>query len=81
VVNTGIETAGFGLVLGFLWFVWPPLVLLGAGLLLIAHANTRSGRGRLGAACGAAVAAARRAYTAAAAADSGERTVPLSRVA
>jgi hypothetical protein len=81
-VSNVLEALGFGLVLGFLWFVWPPLVLLGAGLLLIAHANTRgTGRGRLGAAIGAAVAAARRAYTAAAAADTGERTVPLSRVA
>jgi hypothetical protein len=79
-VDSVIEALGFGLVLSFLWFVWPPLVLLGAGLLLIAHANTRAGRGRLGTAIGAAYAAARRAYTAAAA-DSGERTVPLSRVA
>ena len=78
-MSTVLETTGFALVLGFLWFVWPPLVLLGAGVLLIAHANTRSGRGRLGTACGAALAAARRAYTAAA--DDGERTVPLSRVA
>jgi hypothetical protein len=57
------EVAGFGLILGFLWFVWPPLVLLGAGLLLVAYANTRSkSGGRLGAAIGAAVVAARRAY-------------------
>jgi hypothetical protein len=80
-VNNVLEALGFGLVLGFLWFVWPPLVLLGAGLLLIAHANIRTGRGRLGTAIGAAVAAARRAYTAAAADSSSERTVPLSRVA
>lgn len=59
------ETAGFGLILGFLWFVWPPLVLLGAGVLLVAYANTRSSSpGRLGLAAGAAWAAARRAYAA-----------------
>lgn len=59
-----IEVAGFGLMLGFLWFVWPPLVLLGAGLLLVAYANTRTRSGRLGIAAGAAWAAARRAYQA-----------------
>lgn len=59
------ELAGFGLILGFLWFVWPPLVLLGAGILLVAYANTRSSRpGRFGLAAGAAWAAARRAYAA-----------------
>jgi fatty acid desaturase len=58
------ELAGFGLVLAFLWFVWPPLVLLGAGILLVAYANTRSRSGRLGIAAGAAWAAARRAYLA-----------------
>jgi hypothetical protein len=59
------EVAGFGLILGFLWFVWPPLVLLGAGLLLVAYANTRGSRpGRVGLAVGAAWAAARRAYAA-----------------
>jgi hypothetical protein len=59
------ELIGFGLVIGFLWFVWPPLVLLGAGLLLVTWANTRSkSGGRFGLALGAAVAAARRAYSA-----------------
>jgi hypothetical protein len=58
------ELAGFGLVLAFLWFVWPPLVLLGAGVLLVAYANTRTHSGRLGIAAGAAWAAARRAYAA-----------------
>lgn len=58
------ELAGFALVLGFVYFVWPPLVLLGAGALLVAYANTRSKQGRLGVVVGAAVAAARRAYTA-----------------
>ena len=59
-----VELAGFGCVLAFLWFCWPPLVLLGAGVLLIAYANTRLSGGRIGAAVAAAVAAARRAYTA-----------------
>lgn len=64
-MNSAVETTGFALMLGFLWFVWPPLVLLGAGVLLVAWANTRSNRGgRLGLAVGAAVAAARRAYAA-----------------
>lgn len=61
-LNNVAEALGFGLILGFLWFVWPPLVLLGAGLLLVAWANTRTSSGRLGAAVGAAAAAARRAY-------------------
>ena len=58
------ELAGFALMLGFLWFVWPPLVLLGAGLLLVVFANTRSHSGRVGLAAGAAWTAARRAYAA-----------------
>ena len=65
-MNDLLEALGFLLVLAFLWFVWPPLVLLGAGILLVVGANTRkSGRGRIGAAVGAAVTAARRAYAAA----------------
>ena len=63
-LNNVIETAGFALAIAFLWFVWPPLVLLGAGLLLVAHANTRQSTGRLSAVLGAAAAAARRAYAA-----------------
>lgn len=55
------EFVGFSLVLGFLWFVWPPLVLLGAGLLLVAYANTRAHAGRLGAIVAASWSAARRA--------------------
>lgn len=59
------ELAGFGLILGFLWFIWPPLVLLGAGILLVTWANTRTkSGGRFGLALGAAVAAAQRAYAA-----------------
>lgn len=64
-MNSVVELAGFGLVLGFLWFVWPPLVLLGAGILLVAWANTRTASGgRFGLAVGAAWSAARRAYAA-----------------
>jgi fatty acid desaturase len=58
------EPVGFGLILGFLWFVWPPLVLLGAGVLLVIYSNTRSKSGHIGLALGAAWAAARRAYQA-----------------
>lgn len=36
-----IETVGYVLVGAFLYFVWPPLVLLGAGLLLIAYVYRR----------------------------------------
>jgi hypothetical protein len=67
------ELAGFGLVIGFLWFVWPPLVLLGAGVLLVVWANTRRSDGRIGAALGVALAAARRAYAAAKAVPSAEQ--------
>ncbi len=38
------EVVGFLLVLAFLFFVWPPLVLLGAGVLLVAYANVRAAR-------------------------------------
>lgn len=58
------ELAGFALVLGFLFFVWPPLVLLGAGLLLVTFANTRTHSGRVGLAVGAAWTAARQAMAA-----------------
>lgn len=64
-MNSTAELAGFGLILAFLWFIWPPLVLLGAGLLLVTWANTRTkSGGRFGLAIGAAVAAARRTYAA-----------------
>jgi hypothetical protein len=63
-VSNFVEAAGFALVLSFLWFVWPPLVLLGAGILLVVWANTRQSNGRLSSAIGAAVSAARRAYAA-----------------
>lgn len=69
------ELVGFGLILGFLWFIWPPLVLLGAGLLLVAWANTRRSSGRVGAAFGAAVRAAKHVYR------EQDPTVELRRVA
>lgn len=43
-MNNMLELAGYGLVVAFLWFVWPPLVLLGAGVLLVVAANVRAGR-------------------------------------
>lgn len=55
-----LEFVGLALVIGFLWFVWPPLVLLGAGALLVMRANTRTRKGRFGAAIGTAIAAGRR---------------------
>lgn len=76
-MNNLVETIGFGLVLAFLWFVWPPLALLGAGVLLVLWANTRRGDGRVSAALGAAIAAARRAY----AAGQEQPTAELRRVA
>jgi uncharacterized membrane protein len=76
------ELAGFSLMLAFLWFVWAPLVLLGSGVLLVVWANTRQGNGRIGAALGASIAAARRAYAAAKAAPAdGQPTGELRSVA
>jgi hypothetical protein len=43
VVNNLLELVGYALVVAFLWFVWPPLCLLGAGLLLVVWANARAG--------------------------------------
>ena len=57
-----VELIGFALVVAFLYFVWPPLVLLGAGLLLVLWANTRRSDGRTVAAWSAAFTAARAAY-------------------
>lgn len=59
-MNDTVEALGFALALAFLWFIWAPLVLLGAGILLIVWANTRARSGSLGAAVRAAV----RAYAA-----------------
>lgn len=67
--NNLVEACGYLLMIGFLWFVWPPLVLLGAGVLLVAVANARaraqSGRPRRSVltALGAAAAAYRQATT------------------
>ncbi|SDK30593.1 hypothetical protein SAMN04488074_105115 [Lentzea albidocapillata subsp. violacea] len=63
-----VEAVGYGLAVAFLWFVWAPLVLLGAAVLLVLWANTREpGKDmRLAAAVGASVSAAWRAFRAAA---------------
>lgn len=39
-VRTVAELLGCALVLAFLYFVWPPLVLGVAGVMLVAYANT-----------------------------------------
>lgn len=41
-VSNLLELVGYALILAFLWFVWPPLVLLGAGVLLVLWANARA---------------------------------------
>lgn len=61
-VTTLVEMAGFALILWFLYILWPPAAILGAGVLLILWANVRTGKGRAGAAIGAAVHAAKLAY-------------------
>lgn len=61
-VSNLAELAGYALVVAFLWFIWPPLVLLGSGLLLVLWANVRTSNGRTAAALSAAVGAARAAY-------------------
>lgn len=45
-VNDLIELVGYALIAAFAWFVWPPLVLLVAGVLLVLLANVRAIRGR-----------------------------------
>lgn len=66
VSNNLLEAAGYALIVAFLWFVWPPLALLGAGVLLVVVANVRANRpasaGRVMARLAAAAAAARDAY-------------------
>lgn len=64
--NVG-ETIGYALIVAFLYMCWPPLALLGAGVLLVAWANVRAARaantsGRTAAALGAAWGGARAAY-------------------
>lgn len=66
-MNNAVEAVGYALIVAFLYAVWPPLALLGAGVLLVVFANVRAARpanraGRTAAAVAAAVAAARRAY-------------------
>lgn len=61
-VSNLAELVGYALILAFLYFVWPPLVLLGAGVLLVFWANVRRSDGKTAAAVGAAWAAARHAY-------------------
>lgn len=68
-MNSTVEAIGYGLMVAFLYLLWAPLALLGAGLLLVAWANVRAVKqagvkGRTAAAMGAAWAAARRAYRA-----------------
>lgn len=65
--NNLAEAVGYALIVAFLYAVWPPLALLGAGVLLVVWANVRASRsagrsGRTTAAITAAVSAARRAY-------------------
>lgn len=45
-LNDLIELVGFVCLAAFAWFVWPPLVLLVAGLLLVLLANVRAVRSR-----------------------------------
>ena len=77
-LNNLCEAVGYALLIGFLYLVWPPLALLGAGLLLVVLANVRAARdtGRTSAAIAAAVAAARRAYTAHSARTARRRAAP-----
>ncbi len=68
-MNNAVEAVGYALIVAFLYLLWAPLALLGAGLLLVVWANVRAAkpagtRGRTAAAIGAAVGAARRAYRA-----------------
>jgi hypothetical protein len=61
-VTNVVEVVGFALILWFLYMLWPPATVLGAGLLLIAWANVRTGKGKASAAIGAAIHAGRLAY-------------------
>lgn len=61
-VSNLVELVGYGLIVAFLWFVWPPLALLGGGVLLVLWANVRTGKGRTAAALVAAVTAGKTAY-------------------
>ena len=66
-MNNLAELVGYALIVAFLYCVWPPLALAGAGVLLVVWANVRAARtagrsGRTVAAVMAAVTAARRVY-------------------
>lgn len=61
-VNNILEGIGYALVIAFLYLVWTPLALLGAGVLLVIYANVRPEGGKASAAIGAALSAARRAW-------------------
>lgn len=43
-MNNTAEAVGYALIVAFLYMVWPPLALLGAGVLLVAWANIRAAR-------------------------------------
>ena len=61
-VNNALEGIGYVLIVAFLYLLWAPLALLGAGVLLVIYANVRPEGGRAAAAIGAALSAARRAW-------------------
>lgn len=41
-INTAMEWAGFGCLVAFGWFCWPPAALLVAGVVLVVVANARA---------------------------------------
>jgi hypothetical protein len=45
-LNTVLEWAGFGCLVGFGAFVWPPAALAVAGLVLVVTANAQAARAR-----------------------------------
>lgn len=65
VIENVLECAGFGLLVGFAYAVWPPAALLVAGLVCLLVANVRAarktGRPRLADRLASALAAYRRA--------------------
>lgn len=61
-ISNALEFIGYALIIAFLYLVWAPLALLGAGVLLVIYANVRSNDGKAAAAFGAALSAARRAW-------------------
>jgi hypothetical protein len=61
-VSNIAELFGYALIVAFLYILWPPAALLGAGVLLVLWANVRTSNGRTAAAVGAAFSAARATY-------------------